>query len=211
MVVAFLAVANAEPVTYALEPARSWLYVVAYYDRDRMTPITAHDHVVKAVNFDGRVVWDPSDPSACEISFSFPVTALVIDPPGAREREKLPPEGAIEEGSKVTVVKNMLTKGNLWGDVYPTISYRSTACVARSDGRYAVTGDLTIRGTAKRLTVPMVVKATEDGFAAGGVFELTHADFGMTPYTLGPFTPKNQERLKFVVDVVGEPLRSYVP
>ena len=205
MLAMLLSVAQAAPVTYALQPDKSWLYVVVYYDRDRFTPIAAHDHVAKATQFTGTVTWDPEDPSACAIAIEFPVTSLVIDPPGAREREKLDPEGAIDEDTKKTVVKNMLSPMNLDGANHPTISYKSVSCAARPDGRFDVAGDLTIRGVTKRVTTPMVVKPGDGTLAAGGVFDLTHADFGMKPFTYGPMTPKNREDLTFVVDVVGTP------
>ena len=86
MLAMLLSVAQAAPVTYALQPDKSWLYVVVYYDRDRFTPIAAHDHVAKATQFTGTVTWDPEDPSACAIAIEFPVTSLVIDPPGAVAR-----------------------------------------------------------------------------------------------------------------------------
>lgn len=206
-----VAMAHAAPVTYTLDPGKSWLYVVVYYDRDRFTPITAHDHVAKATSFSGTVTWDPDDPSACGISITFPVTSLVIDPPGAREREKLDPEGAIDEDTKKTVVKNMLSSMNLDGANHPTITYTSVSCTARADGKFDVAGDLTIRGATKRVTTKMVVSPADGTIAAGGVFELTHADFGMKPFTYGPMTPRNREDLKFVVDVQGKTSEDYVP
>jgi polyisoprenoid-binding protein YceI len=190
--------------TWALDAARSWLYVVVYFDPDRFTPITAHDHTVRATSFQGSVRWDTNDVSACAIDISFPVTALRVDVPGGREREGLPADGAISDDDKVTVVKNMLSKSNLYGDQFPSISFKSASCAAAANGKVAVTGDLSIRGVAKRVTVPMAITASESAFAAKGTFELTHADFGMSPFTYGPLTPKNLERLKFVVDVVGK-------
>ena len=199
-----LAGAEAAPVTYALQPDKSWLYVVVYYDRDRWSAVAAHDHVVRASTFEGAVTWDPENPAACDIRFDFPVTNLVIDPPGAREREKLDPEGAVSDGDKLSIVKNMLSHTNLDAANFGSISYRSVSCAARSDGKFDVAGDLTIRGATKRVTTAMVVTPDPASLVAGGVFKLNHSDFGMKPFTLGfPGTPKNAEELKFVVDVVG--------
>jgi polyisoprenoid-binding protein YceI len=211
MILPLLVAAYAAPVSYSLQPERSWLYVVVYYDRDRLTPITAHDHVARASQFSGTVTWDPEAPSACDIRMEFPVTSLVIDPPGARDREGLDPEGAIDEDTKHTVVKNMLSPMNLDAANHGTISYRSVSCAARSDGKFDVAGDLTIRGVTKRVTTAMVVTPGEDSISAGGVFKLTHADFGMKPFTYGMMTPRNREDLKFVVDVVGKPAAGYAP
>lgn len=189
--------------TWTLDAAKSWLYVVVYYDPERFTPITAHDHTVKASTFTGTVKWDPGAIGSCAIDIAFPVTALRIDAPGGRDRERLPADGAISDDDKVTVVKNMLSKTNLYGEQFPTISFKSVSCAAGAGGKVDVTGDLSVRGVAKRVTVPMAISVTDSSFAAKGSFELTHADFGMTPFTYGPLTPKNLERLRFVVDVVG--------
>lgn len=206
-----LAVAHAAPVTYALQPDRSWLYVVVYYDRDRFTPIPAHDHVARAMRFDGTVTWDPENPAACDIAIEFPVSSLVIDPPGAREREKLDPDDAVSEDTKRTIVKNMRSPMNLDAEDHPTITYESVSCAARPDGKFDVVGDLTIRGVTKRVTTAMVVTPGEGTLAAGGVFKLNHSDFGMKPFTYGPMTPRNAEELKFVVDVVGTPTTAPAP
>lgn len=191
-------------ITYTLQPAKSDLYVVVYPDPTRWTPIASHQHVVEALDFTGQVTWNAADVSKCDVQFSFPVTALAIDPPGMREKERLDPEGFIAEDTKQTVVKNMLGRQNLHHPTYTEITYKSTGCVA-AGGLVKVTGDLTIRGVGKRITVPMTVEATAERFTAKGSFQLNHSDFGMSPFTYGPGTPKNAEGLRFVIDVTGKP------
>ena len=191
-------------VTYTLDPAKSDLYVVVYPDPTRWTPIESHQHVVEALDFTGSVTWNADQVSKCDIRIGFPVTALAVDPPGMRERERLDPDGAIAEDTKKTVVNNMLGRQNLHGSQYKDISYQSVSCV-QSGGLVKVTGDLTIRGVSKRIVVPMTITATPEKFHATGSFQLNHSDFGMSPFTYGPGTPKNAEALKFVIDVTGKP------
>lgn len=194
----------AGPTTYALDASKSWLYVQIYNDDDRWTPVQGHDHAIKATSFDGTVVWNPDDPSACDIQISFPVTALAVDPPGMRERAGLSAEGAVGDGQKKTIVGNMLGKSQLEASSFPKISYRSSACAA-SGSKVDVTGTLTIHGVGKQVTVPMSIEADGSSFSAKGSFRLSHEDFGMKPFTYGPATPKNESKLDFVVDVVGSP------
>jgi polyisoprenoid-binding protein YceI len=202
-----LAVATAAPVTYALQPDKSWLYVVVTYDRDKWSAVAVHDHVARASSFTGTVAWDTESPSACDIRIEFPVTSLVIDPPGAREREELDPNGAVTEADKHSIVKNMLSGLNLDASRFATITYRSASCAPRADGGFDVTGDLSIRGATKRVTTAMVIRPEADSFAASGEVGVTHADFGMKPFTIGglglPGAPRNAEALRIVVDVVG--------
>lgn len=190
--------------TYTLDASKSWVWVLVRYDRDRWTPITAHDHGVKASTFTGSVQWDPANPAACKIDISVPVTALVVDPPGMRERAGLDAEGAVDEDTKKTIVKNMCSSSNLECDKHQTLSFKSASCTG-SGTSYTVAGDLTIRGKAKRVSVPMTIEASDTSFKAKGSIKFNHADFGMTPFTYGPGLPKNEEGLKLTVDVVGAP------
>lgn len=190
------------PVTYALRPSGSALYVLVFNDPDRWTPVAGHDHAITATSFTGSVVWDPDDLSACKIDIRFPVTALAVDPPGMRERAGLPADGAVGDGAKKTIIGNMLGKSQLNSSQFPEIAYESTGCKASGD-KVDVTGSLKVRGVSKSVTVPMTVTADGTSFSAKGSFTLQHSDFDMKPFTYGPATPKNQDKLVFHVDVAG--------
>ena len=194
----------AGPVTYSLQPSQSALYVLVFNDPDRWTPVAGHDHAITATSFTGTVVWDPDDLSSCKVDIRFPVTALAVDPPGMRERAGLPADGAIGDGAKKTVIGNMLGKSQLNGSQFPEIAYQSTGCTAKGK-TVDVAGTLTVHGVGKAVTVPMTVTADGSTFSAKGSFALSHGDFDMKPFTYGPATPKNQDRLEFHVDVKGTP------
>ena len=191
------------PQTYALDPASSFLAVVVYNDENRWTPVTGHDHVMKAQTFSGTVVWDSEDAAACDVQISVPASALQVDPPGARERMGLDPDGAIGDGQKGTVVKNMLGKHVLAADAFPDLSFASSSCDGTT-GAVQVRGELKVHGVGKAVAVPMTITLEEGSFHAKGTFDLGHADFGMKPFTYGPGTPRNAEKLTFVVDVQGD-------
>ena len=176
--------------------------MVVYHDPDRWTPIAGHDHAMEPKSFDGEVTWSTSDAGACSVKISFPVTALAVDPPGARARANIDPDGTVGEGQKGTIVSNMLGKHQLQGDQHPTISFTSTSCDGTT-GKVNVTGNINIRGIDKTVSAPMTITADDSTFGAKGSFTLQHKDFGMKPYTLGPGTPKNLEKLLFLVDVKG--------
>ncbi len=204
MLATLVGAADAAPVDYTLKPTSNSLYVVIYADPDRWTPVTAHDHAIVATDYTGRVTWDAEDVVPCKVAISFPASALAVDPPGAREKAGLDPDGAVSDGQKETITGNMQVKRQLYTEMFPEISFQSTSCKANG-AKVDVTGTITIRGASKDITVPMTVTATADSFAAKGTFQLRHADFGMTPFTYGMGTPKNLEKLSFVVDVSGAP------
>jgi polyisoprenoid-binding protein YceI len=64
---------------------------------------------------------------------------------------------------------------------FPTMHFASASARAGTDGGFAMTGDLTIRGITKRLTVP--VRFRPDADRPGGVlestFEIDRTEFGL--------------------------------
>ncbi len=193
----------AETRVYALSADKSWIYVTIYNDPDRWTPVNGHDHGIRATVFSGSVTWNLDDASACKVDIRVPYAGLKIDPPGMRERLKFPLDGAISDSQKKKVVGNMLSKGQLDSGSFTEARFVSSSC-SDTSGQVDVTGTLTIRGASKQVIVPMQIAVEGDAFTASGGFALTHADFGMKPFTYGPGTPKNQDKLVFGVDVVGK-------
>ena len=186
------------PVAYNLAAAKSWLYVIVRYDRG--ATMAGHDHIVKASTFDGKVTWDPEDPSACSVAISFPVSALKVDPGSSRSREGF--EGETSSGDKSKIEANLAGRHQLEASSHPDITYASTSCAANGD-KVDVTGSLSMHGVSKTVTVPMTIAADGSGFSAKGRFKLTHSDFGMEPFTALLGMLRNAPELEFVVDVKG--------
>jgi len=195
-------VEEAGPVTYTLEPAASWLYVVVYNDPAGLASRFGHDHGIKATEFSGTVVWG-GDAANCSVKIDVPVSGLQPDPAGMRERAGIDPDGAVGEGSLKTIRANFLKKSQLFADSFATISYEATSC-SGVEGTVDVAGTLTIRGTAKQVKVPMQVTADGSTFKASGTFSATHEDFGFKPFTNLGGALRNKTDLKFVVNVVGK-------
>jgi polyisoprenoid-binding protein YceI len=189
--------------SYTLDVSDSWIYVVIYNDDGRWTPVTGHDHGIRATSFTGSVSWNAEDAGACKVDIRVPYIGLRVDPPGMRERLGFSANGAISDNQKTKVVGNMLGKGQLDKANFGEVRFVSDHC-SGTTGTVDVTGIMTMRGVAKRLTIPMNVSQEGDLFRASGTLTLGHADFGMKPFTYGPGTPKNQEKLTFGVDVVGK-------
>ena len=72
----------------------------------------------------------------------------------------------------------------LEADKYPTITFRSTRIEERGDGRFLVTGDLTLHGTTRQLQIPVEFGGfaqTRMGPRAGfsGALTISRKDFGV--------------------------------
>jgi len=76
-----------DPVTteYTFDDTDSLLYVQVYKDSDAAASGFAHDHVMRATNWNGFVSYNPSDLSECEMQFSLPVQDLQVDEDAMRE------------------------------------------------------------------------------------------------------------------------------
>jgi len=86
-------------------------------------------------DFDGTILFDGKDPSKSRVDFE--VQARSIDTKNGNRDSTLRSEDFFHVSK------------------YPTLSFRSTRVAPRGDGVADVTGDLTIRGVTRRITVPV--------------------------------------------------------
>ena len=190
----------AGPTTYELDAGASRLYVLVKYDRNAL--IAGHDHVVAASDFTGRVTWDPTDPSVCDVKIDFAVTALTVDRGASRSWEGL--EGSTSEGDKRTITDNLRSKDQLGADRFPRIAFTSRSCEASGAG-FRVSGDLGIHGVTAPVKATMQIQADGARFSARGSFTASHGTWGMDPFSAMFGSLKNADDLKFVIDVKGRP------
>ena len=191
----------AGPVTYTLDAGASQLYVVVH-KADTVGAAVSHDHVVEARGWSGTVTWDPDDLSACKVDISVPVAKLVNDRGAMRKAVGL--EGELDDGQRDDIKDNMFAKDQLDASSHGTISFSATSC-SESGGKVKVKGPLTIRGKASTVTATMTVDATPDGFEASGSFTSKHTSHGFDPFSAMFGALKNEDKLRFGVNVVGAP------
>lgn len=185
---------------YAVDPKRSALWVTVYADRSALASRLAHDHAVAATDYTGRIVWPAAGDGACEVDFTVPVAHLWPDPPGFRERAGIDPDDAVGDAAKRTIVSNMLGRSQLDAANHPTITFRSTRCDG-AQGAVRVTGDLTIRGVTRSVTVPLQIRADDAILTARGSFEVLHSDFGIKPFRNVGGLVRNADKLTFGLDL----------
>ena len=181
--------AFAEPTTYQFDKA-SDLYVTVYKNDKTLLSGMAHNHAIRAKNWTGTLQWDAENPSACNIAIQFAVADLEVDSPYSRNlaasKEKDPEikkgfEKSISDSDRDSVKKNMLSDGQLNGNVHKTISFQSTSCTESS-----ITGNFTLRGVTKSITMPTKIKTAEEGpwkLLIKGGFSISSTDFGFSPYS----------------------------
>ena len=190
---------NSTVTVYHLDVQKSWLSVLVQGDSDAM--IEGHKRGIRAMDFTGIVKWNPEDFSQCDVKITVPVKMLKVDPPGLRARLGL--EGETSEKDRVKIRENMLSKGQLNAETFPEVTFQSTSCTGTS-GKVRVTGDLTIRGVTKSITTVLDTQSDSKTFQAKGSFSVLHTDFGFKPYSAFLGMIRNDNKLTFYIDVVGE-------
>ena len=140
--IAFLALA-VTPL-YAQEAAERWTV-----DKSHSSTTFRVRHMMASVpgsfrDFEANVDIDRANPSASRVEFTIQTAS--IDTANANRDEHLRSPDFFDAAK------------------YPTITFKSTSVQPKSKTEYVVTGDLTIRGITKRVTLPV----THLGFARDG-------------------------------------------
>jgi polyisoprenoid-binding protein YceI len=188
-----LLAALASAATYRLDPAEGALYVLVTREPGTLASGLAHDHVVAASGWSGRVEWGDG---ACAVTVEVPVASLVVDDPAWRARAGL--EKTVSERQRAQVRASMLAEGQLYAEAHPTIRFAADRCDAAR-----VDGDLTLRGVTTRVSVPLTVTADAGRIHATGRFPIRATQFGFAPYSAFLGAVKNRDEMTVVVDVVG--------
>lgn len=142
----------ASAATYEVDPVHS---TVGFSIRHFVTQVPG-----KFNEFEGTIVYDPENIAASRVDFT--IQAASIDTDNERRDNHLKSEDffAVEQ--------------------HPTLTFKSKK-VAGSGEKLQVTGDLTIRGVTKEVTVPVEVlgtMGTKAGFATE--FEVDRLAYGVT-------------------------------
>lgn len=153
---AFAPAVFAEPVTFGVDTAHS---SVAFKVRHFFTQVPGHFD-----EFDGTIVYDAENPENSSVEMT--VQAASIDT-GNEDRD------------------NHLRSPDFFHvEKYPTLSFASTSVKSAGENELSVTGDFTLHGVTKRMTVPVKVLGmmkTDKGARAGFSTELTidRKEFGI--------------------------------
>lgn len=136
----------------------------------RINHIGMSKYTARFSRFEATLMFDPADPASMSVSASIDVASLVLPSP---------PQGFLEE---------LLAPAWLHAAAHPAILFRSTSVALNSPNSAIVTGDLTLLGVTK----PVTLQVTFNGGYAGHMYEpnarigmsargtFMRSDFGMT-------------------------------
>lgn len=127
MLLLALAPAAHAATTYTIDPAHSQ---VAFKIRHLVTPVQGNFR-----DFEATIVKDDAEPSRSSVQFTIRATSVDTD----NERRD-----------------NDLRSANFFEvEKYPTISFKSTSIERTGESSYRVTGELTMHGITKVITLPV--------------------------------------------------------
>mgnify|MGYP001057004743 CR=1 FL=1 len=185
---------------YFFDDAQSLLYVQVYKDPNALASNLAHNHVMRATNWTGNVIYNPESSDVCSMSFTLPVLDLAVDEDAMRDVVGY--GDTISANDRATIREHMLDSNQLNSSQYTSIWFESSYCEA-SDAGLLVTGDMFIAGTTTEMVVNVSVTSTSDKFYMSSVIDFTHADFNITPYEAFFGAIRNAEPLTISFDMVG--------
>lgn len=144
--------ASAEPVTWVVDPVHS---NVGFAVRHFFTPVPGEFE-----DYQGVIVYDAEEPANSSVNVTVQAASIDTDNDKRDEHLRSPDFFAAEE--------------------HPTLSFESKKVAPLGDGKLAVTGDLTMRGVTKEVTIPVQVLGVmgdKAGFAAE--FTVDRQEYGI--------------------------------
>jgi polyisoprenoid-binding protein YceI len=151
-----------------------------------------HSHRIEAP-IQGTLAVDPEHPEQAVARFEIRASDLTVMKDGEPPQD-VPKVQETMAGERVLDVAR-----------YPTVSFQSRAIDVRHRRggvlELTITGDLTLHGTTRSVSVPVLAEIAPDTITARGSFSVKQTDYGMTPVKVagGMVAVKDEMKIRFTV------------
>lgn len=175
-----------KPGTYALGPAEGSLQVRT--GRQGMASRVGHDLILEASNWRATITVD-AEPARSEVEATIEPRSLevVAGTGGAKP---------LSEKDKNDIKKNI---AGLLGN--NSITFQSTSVVAKDDNSATVSGDLSIAGQTRPVTLDVSIEPAGDGSRLKARLPIVQSDFGVKPYSAMMGALKVKDEVDVELDV----------
>jgi len=165
--------------------------------RDGPMARLGHNHVLNSRSLTGDVFLGNNGESP-RFSLVLPVASFSVDESALRAEEGEEFPGEVEQDAIAGTRKNLLSEALLDGANFPDIRLTSRK-VAGQAPDYTVTVSVDLKGQSHELQVPVLVEQRPDELRVTGHFIATHADLGLTPFSVlgGLLSVRDEIRLRF--------------
>ena len=173
---------------FAVDPQRCSLTV--HVGKSGLFKFAGHEHEVTSRSCRGEVVAGQEYLAASSVTLTFETAALQVS-------EKGEPAGDVPKVQAAMVKLLDVAR-------YPEIRFVSTTVSGRAVDAHSyallVTGDLTLHGVTRRITVPVRVVQNGDDLSASGRFSVKQSEFGIEPISVaGVVKVKDELRIDFEI------------
>lgn len=151
-----------------------------------------HTHEVAVSTVTGTIAVDREDPARSSVRLTIDAAALRVTGKG-ESADDVPKVQQTMTGPQVLDVER-----------YPTITFASTsvAMTARTEASFdaSITGELTLHGVTRSISVPVAVHTDGTTLTATGHFEVKQTDYGIKPVSVGGVVSvKNSVNISFTI------------
>jgi polyisoprenoid-binding protein YceI len=186
--------------SFKVDPAQSSLVLQLF--KDGVAARLGHDHVVHASVFSGTVAYDPRNPEASSIQVAVDVGSLIADDPGTRRKFGLAGEPSASDRAEID--KAMKADGQLAAARFPSMTFTSTEIATQPDGRFLVTGRLTIRGVTNELKFAAQMSVEGAQLRGRAQLKFKQSSFRYPPYSALLGAIKNKDEVILHIDLVAQ-------
>jgi polyisoprenoid-binding protein YceI len=175
-----VAAPGAAAVRYRVDAQRSEVLILVY--RDGRLASLGHNHVLAVRELSGEIVL-AADVTQSSWQLDFPVAALSVDEPQLRAAQGAEFQTTLDASAIAGTREHMLGPLLLDATRYPMIHLQSGRVTGVADA-LSITTRVVVRDHAAEVEVPVALQRSSDELIASGEFDLTHAELGLTPYSV---------------------------
>ena len=183
--------APAAAARYRIDADASEVLILIYRD-GRMASL-GHNHVLAVRQLSGEVLLAP-DPTHSSWQLQFPVAALSVDEPQLRAAQGEEFQSRVDDVAIAGTREHMLGAALLDAARFPLIQLQSQQLRAEG-GALRMDTRIVVRDHNAQLDLPVVLEHTPDELIASGEFDVTHAELGLTPYSVALGALRVAERM----------------
>jgi len=182
---------------YRVDSQRSRVFMRT--GRDGPMKSAGHDHVIASVDVEGLVLVS-ADPERSRADLRLPLQQLVVDDPAYRERFGMEPD--LPESAIEGTTRNMQDKV-LESSRFPWAT-ASVRVLSMQQDQAELAVSMTMHGVSHDYRVPAELKFDPDALTVSGSMTISHADFGLAPFSAAGGLLRVADDIEVVFEVVAE-------
>jgi len=166
---------------------------IAHALRGGLLWFKGHDHLVAVREFTGEAQLSPDAITASSLQITAKTESMVETSSVFTDQQK-------------QIINKELREIVLLPAQYPEIVFRSTNVSGKQNGSQydlKITGDLTLHGVTRQITIPTKVTVTGNDLRAQGEFSISRDDFKVKATSAFHGLVRVRHKLKFTFDIVG--------